>query len=291
MTIRNIKDQFTERLKDLYTKDEINTIFYILAQKFLHKDQSIIKAGLDESWSEIESAQKHFEYALTQLVMGAPYQYVVGETQFLDYRIFVNSSVLIPRPETEELVEWIKRDYTNASNEFNGSILDIGTGSGAIAIALKDAFPSATVHALDISKKALDIAKNNAMYNHTKINFHEINILESDLKDLPYFDIIVSNPPYIPISEKKDMDTQVVDFEPNEALFVSDENPTSFYFQISQLAQDRLKPRGRVYLEIHQNLMEKTKEIYDMGFSKVEVRKDISGNWRMLRAEQPYTCG
>ncbi|MXV38263.1 peptide chain release factor N(5)-glutamine methyltransferase [Flavobacteriaceae bacterium Ap0902] len=291
MTIRDIKNQFLDRLQDLYTKEEIDTIFFILAEKFLHKDKSIIRAGLDESWSELESAEKHFDYALHQLTLGAPYQYIVGETEFLDYKIFVNPAVLIPRPETEELVEWIKEDYTNPDNEFNGSILDIGTGSGAIAIALKDAFPNASVHALDISQKALEVAQNNAMYNHTNITFHKINILKSDLKDLPHFDIIVSNPPYIPLSEKQDMDDNVTQFEPAEALFVPDENPTEFYFQISQLAQDKLRPRGSVYLEIHQNLMEKTKEIYDMGFGRVSVKKDISDNWRLLRAEQPYTCG
>lgn len=291
MTIRDFKNQYTERLKELYTKDEINTIFFILAEKFLNKDKSIILAGLDEYWSELESAKKYFDHSLNQLAIGTPYQYVVGETEFLNHKIFVNPSVLIPRPETEELVEWIKTDFTNPNNEFNGSILDIGTGSGAIAIALKSAFPNASVHALDISEKALEVAKNNALYNHVDIHFHQINILETDLKELPYFDIIVSNPPYIPMAEKENMDKQVTDFEPNEALFVTDENPTEFYFKISQLAQDRLRPRGRVYLEIHQNLMEKTKEIYDLGFSRVETRKDISNNWRMLRAEQPYTCG
>lgn len=291
MTIRDIKNQYVEGLQDLYSKEEINTIFYILAEKFLHQDKSIIREGLDESWAEIEPAKKHFDFSLSQLKAGKPYQYVVGETQFLDHKIFVNQAVLIPRPETEELVEWIIEDYTNPNNEFKGSILDIGTGSGAIAIALKAAFPNASVHALDISEKALDVAKNNAMFNHTDITFHQINMLESNLNDLPYFDIIVSNPPYIPVSEKEKMEIQVTEYEPHEALFVSDENPTEFYFQISQLAQDRLRPRGRVYLEIYQHLMEQTKEIYTMGFSRVEVKKDISNNWRMLRAEQPYTCG
>lgn len=291
MTIQDIKNRFGDRLSKLYEKEEIDTIFYILAEKFLRKDKSIIRAGLHESWSELRTAEMHFDFALNQLELGAPYQYVVGETQFMNHRIFVNPSVLIPRPETEELAEWIIQDFTNPNNEFNGNILDIGTGSGALAIALKAAFPKATVHALDISEKAIESAKNNALYNHTEINFHSIDILNSDLKELPYFDIIVSNPPYIPESEKAQMQRQVVHYEPKEALFVSDENPTEFYFQISQLAQERLKPKGCVYLEIHQDLMEKTKEIYEYGFAKVNAKKDISGNWRMIKAQQPYSCG
>ena len=290
MKIQDIKDRFHESLSNQYEKDEIDTIFYILAEKFLNKEKSIIKAGLHEEWAELRTTEKHFDFALNQLELGTPYQYVMGETQFMNHRIFVNPAVLIPRPETEELVDWIIQDYTNPNNEFNGNILDIGTGSGAIAIALKAAFPKAVVHAIDISKKALEVAKNNAKYNQTHINFHEIDVLNSELKELPYFDIIVSNPPYIPNAEKENMQKQVVNFEPEKALFVSDENPTEFYFQISQIAQSKKRDRGAVYVEIHQNLMEKTKEIFDLAFAKVEVRKDISGNWRMLRAQQTYTC-
>lgn len=291
MTIRDLKNRYHHALSTLYSSEEIDTIFYILAEKFLRKEKSIIRTGLDESWSELRSASMHFDFALNELQLGAPYQYVVGETTFMDHRIFVNPAVLIPRPETEELAEWIIQDHQHPDLEFKGNILDIGTGSGVLAIALKSAFPNSVVHALDISEKALEVAKNNALYNQTNIHFHEVNILETDLKELPHFDIIVSNPPYIPHSEREKMEEKVTRYEPENALFVTDENPTEFYFQISQLAQERLKPRGAVYVEIHQDLMEKTREIYEAGFGKVEVKKDISGNWRMLRAKQPYTCG
>ena len=291
MTIRDLKNRYHHALSALYSSEEIDTIFYILAEKFLRKEKSIIRTGLDESWSELRSASMHFDFALNELQLGAPYQYVVGETTFMDHRIFVNPAVLIPRPETEELAEWIIQDHQHPDLEFKGNILDIGTGSGVLAIALKSAFPNSVVHALDISPNALEAAKNNALYNQTKIHFHEVNILETDLKELPHFDIIVSNPPYIPHSEREKMEEKVTRYEPENALFVTDENPTEFYFQISQLAQKRLKPRGAVYVEIHQDLMEKTSEIYEAGFGKVEVKKDISGNWRMLRAKQPYTCG
>ncbi|MDO5654535.1 MAG: peptide chain release factor N(5)-glutamine methyltransferase [Flavobacteriaceae bacterium] len=291
MTIRALKNKFENELSSIYSKSEIDTIFFVLAEKLLHRKKAIIRSGMDEEWSEISSAQLHFDLALNDLKMGKPYQYVIGETEFLGERIFVNPSVLIPRPETEELAEWIINDFTSLHNPFNGNILDIGTGSGVLAISLKKAFPNAVVHAIDISDDALEVARNNSLYNQTPINFHQKDILKSDLADLPYFDIIVSNPPYIPYSEKDNMQRQVVDFEPEKALFVADENPTKFYFHISQLAQERLKPKGCVFLEIHQNFMGEIREMYEMGFAKVEVRKDISDNWRMLRAQQPYTCG
>lgn len=290
MKISDLKNKYHDKLSNRYSKEEIDTIFFILAEKFLHKEKAIIRAGMHEEWSELRAAQMHFDFALNQLRMGAPYQYIVGETQFLSHRIFVNPAVLIPRPETEELAQWIIDDFTHDDIDFNGNVLDIGTGSGVLAIAIKSAFPNAVVHALDISEKALEIAKNNALYNQCNIHFHSIDILNTELKDLPQFDIIMSNPPYIPQSEKAQMQEQVVNYEPEKALFVTDENPTEFYFQISQLAQDKLKSRGKLYLELHQDLMEKTKEIYDLGFGKVETRKDMSGNWRMLRAMQPYTC-
>ncbi|MDG4946199.1 peptide chain release factor N(5)-glutamine methyltransferase [Weeksellaceae bacterium KMM 9713] len=290
MTIQDIRDKFQERLSELYTKDEIDTIFFSLAETHLRKDKNIIRAGLHESWPELKDAEKHFDFALTNLMTGTPFQYVMGETQFMDHKLFVNPNVLIPRPETEELAEWIIQDYTNPNNEFDGNILDIGTGSGALAIALKAAFPKASVHALDISPEALEVAKNNAMYNHTKINFHEIDILNTFLDDLPYFDIIVSNPPYIPSSEKAEMQEQVSKHEPEIALFVPDEDPTVFYNKINQLALDKLKPKAAVYLEIHQNLMEETKKIFEFSFGKVNAKKDISNNWRMLKVQQPFTC-
>lgn len=290
MSIQELKDKFHQELSNLYSKDEIESIFYTLAEKYLGKNKSIIRASLHESWVEIERFKRLFDYALLQLKNHTPYQYVVGETEFLNHRIFVNPSVLIPRPETEELAEWILQDYTNPNHEFDGNILDIGTGSGALAIALKSAFPKASVHAIDISEKAIEIAKNNALYNHTKINFHEIDVLNSDLEDLPYFDIIVSNPPYIPVSEKHKMQKQVALHEPEKALFVPDENPTIFYNAINELGLKKLKPKGRIYVEIHQDLVEATQKIFNQSFGKVQVKKDISNNYRMIKIEQPYAC-
>lgn len=290
MTIQDLKNSFHQQLSDLYTKDEIEMIFYTLAEKYLAKNKTIIRASLHESWSEIQSVKKLFDYAIIQLLNNTPYQYVLGESQFLNHRIFVNKNVLIPRPETEELAEWIIQDMANPNHEFDGNILDIGTGSGALAIALKHAFPKASVHALDISSEALEVAKNNALYNHTKINFHEIDILKSNLEDLPYFDIIVSNPPYIPYSEREKLQKQVVDHEPETALFVVDDNPTLFYSIINDLGLKKLKPKGKIYVEIHQSLMDSTKKIFDQSFAKVEVKKDISDNWRMIKIQNPYVC-
>lgn len=290
MKLQSIKDLFDQSLSEHYTYQEIDTIFYILAEKYLHKNKSILRSSLHEEWSETATSALLFRAALEQLKAGKPYQYVVGETQFMEHRIFVNEKVLIPRPETEELVEWIVQDFTHPHKEFNGNILDVGTGSGAIAIALKNKFPNAIVHALDISPEALKQAQINADYNQTPIHFHLIDFLNSELDDLPHFDIIVSNPPYIPESEQDEMQSQVVDFEPKEALFVPDENPLLFYKQLSYTAQDRLKNDGTLYVEIHQNLKDSTEKLYEYGFAKVESRKDISGNWRMVKARQPYTC-
>lgn len=290
MTLQDLKNRFQQELKNQYTVNEIDTIFFSLAETYLRKDKSIIRAGLHESWPELKQTQKQFDFALIQLKTGTPYQYVVGHTQFLDHTLFVNPSVLIPRPETEELAEWIIGDFTNPNNEFNGSILDIGTGSGALAIALKTAFPNAVVHAIDISPEAIEVAANNAMYNHTNIHFHTLDVLKDKLDDLPYFDIIVSNPPYIPQAEKEDMSPQVTQHEPAKALFVPDENPGLFYQQINEIALEKLRPKGALYLEIHQELKQETEKIFSYSFGKVEAKKDMSGNWRMLKVQQPYTC-
>lgn len=290
MTLQSIRDNYQKLLKNLYSKEEIDLIFFHLAELYLNKKKTTLRAGLHENWSEIEASQILFESALFQLQKGTPYQYVTGETEFYGLPLFVNKNVLIPRPETEELVDWIVKDYKNNLAFSQGTFLDIGTGSGAIAIALKKAFPNAVVHALDISQEALDVAKKNADFNQVKIHFHLIDIMNTTLDDLPTFDIIVSNPPYIPAKEKENMDKNVIAFEPHTALFVEDENPTCFYSKISELAQDKLSLSGRVYLETHQEYMEEVKQIYEYGFARVKAKKDISQNWRMLRAEQAFTC-
>ena len=284
MTIQDIKTKFEEGLKDKYSKAEIDVIFYSLAEKYLRKDKSIIRLALHESWSEIEESKLLFDLALFDLQKGKPYQYVLGECDFMGNHLYINQNVLIPRPETEELVEWISDDFKLKKEEFSGNIIDIGTGSGAIAIAFKKNFPKAKVYALDISGEALEVAKRNAVINHVELDFIQFDILQDDYSDLPKFDLIVSNPPYIPEKEKENMQPEVVNNEPHNALFVPDEEPLVFYKSIKDLSIEKLNTNGRIYLEIHQDLKEETEEVFKSDF-EVKAKKDISGNWRMLRVK------
>ncbi|QAR31311.1 peptide chain release factor N(5)-glutamine methyltransferase [Ornithobacterium rhinotracheale] len=284
MTIRILKKRYDEELKDLYTPQEIDIIFYELAELYLKKGKSIIRAGLDESWVELVHSQMLFDISLARLKQGEPYQYVIAKTEFMKLPFFVNREVLIPRPETEELVEWILEKYPE---DFSGNILDIGTGSGAIAISLKKYLPNANVYGIDISKEAIEIAKKNADINMVEVNFLERDIFKLSIdKELPRWDLVVSNPPYIPENEKEEMPRQVVNFEPQKALFVPEEEPLLYYEAIGRYAALRSKPGVRLYVEIHQNLKDETQEILAQKFSKVEAKKDISGNWRMIEAEK-----
>ena len=284
MTIQDIKTKFEEGLKDKYSKAEIDVIFYSLAEKYLRKDKSIIRLALHESWSEIEESKLLFDLALFDLQKGKPYQYVLGECDFMGNHLYINQNVLIPRPETEELVEWISDDFKLKKEEFSGNIIDIGTGSGAIAIAFKKNFPKAKVYALDISGEALEVAKRNAVINHVELDFIQFDILKDDYSDLPKFDLIVSNPPYIPEKEKETMQPEVVNNEPHNALFVPDEEPLVFYKSIKDLSIEKLNQNGRVYVEIHQDLKQETEEVFKSDF-EVKAKKDISGNWRMIRVK------
>src|SRR5690606_3584650 len=191
-----------------------------------------------------------FLFKLIQLKEHKPLQYITGETEFYGMKFFVNENVLIPRPETEELIEWILKDVENK----NLQILDVGTGSGCIPIVLKKHLLDAEILAIDISEKALETAILNAEFHKTEINFLQTDFLNMSFENLPEFDIIVSNPPYIGETEKSEMDENVVKFEPHSALFVPDENALVFYIKIIELAKLKLKPKGKIYVEINQRL-------------------------------------
>ncbi|HCX99072.1 MAG TPA: peptide chain release factor N(5)-glutamine methyltransferase, partial [Bacteroidales bacterium] len=217
---------------------------------------------------------------IKELKLQKPIQYVLGQTEFFGITLKVTPNVLIPRPETEELVEWLLADR---ANDFP-SVLDIGTGSGCIAIAIAKKLPAAKVFALDISAEAITLAKENSMNASTSITFFQQDILSipSELKGVPY-DIVVSNPPYVRNSEKEFMHPNVLENEPKTALFVSDDNSLVFYDAIAQTAQATLKQNGMVYCEINEALGPETAKIFtEKGFTDVEVRKDINGKDRML---------
>ncbi|MGZ4034490.1 MAG: peptide chain release factor N(5)-glutamine methyltransferase, partial [Bacteroidia bacterium] len=276
-------------------------------EAYLNIGRSGIGIKGNETMSESELLK--FNFAIKDLKKHKPIQYILGQADFYKLKFKVNEHVLIPRPETEELVDLIIKDYQSSGRNNNDlSILDIGTGSGCIPIALKKNIPEAKISALDISEEALALAKENAEINGTEINFLKFDILstlnlpagqsglelltsnsEHPISDIqsptPVFDIIVSNPPYIRISEKENMSQNVLNYEPHLALFVNDPNPLLFYKTIAGFALKYLKPNGKIYFEINQALgLESKYMLENKGFKNVELIKDLSNNYRILRS-------
>ena len=230
--------------------------------------------------------QSSFYQAVDRLRNHEPIQYILGETEFFGMPIIVNKQVLIPRPETEELVSWIIDDVDKKET----TILDIGTGSGCIAISLAKKLNNAVVSAIDISNKAIEVAKKNALINNVNVEYSSVDVLNFEdklvLQDKwkSKFDIIVSNPPYVRMQEKKLMQLNVIDHEPDIALFVEDDDPLLFYRRISELSRQYLKHNGTLYLEINEYLgVEMEKMLNEAGFKHVELKKDMFGKNRMIK--------
>lgn len=280
MKLLDLKNQYQKELKSMYSESEIDAIFFWVAEKIIDKPQSILKLALNEEWHEFNERKLLFQLKLLDLKYGKPLQYVLGETEFYGMKFFVNENVLIPRPETEELIEWI----LNENKDPFVNIIDIGTGSGCIPIVLKKNLKEAEVVSIDVSEKALDLAKINADYHNAPINFLKLDFLNDDLNNLGKFDTIVSNPPYIAQKEEVDMKNSVKKHEPNIALFVPDHDPLIFYKKIIEFAKNNLKPNGKIFVEINQNLAEETKDLFLKNYKIVELKKDISGNDRMICA-------
>ena len=286
MTLQELKHAFLTELDGQYPKEEINSFFHSLVNHTLHLNK--IEVALNPNFDVNNDVAEYFKNALAELKSEKPIQYIIGSTEFYGLPFTVNKNTLIPRPETEELVNWIVKD-AQKTNLQPTTILDIGTGSGCIAISLAKNLPSAEVYAIDISEKALQVAKQNAKQNGVTVHFIEADILSSDTnlnttKDLR-FDIIVSNPPYIRNLEKVEIKKNVLDYEPHTALFVNDENPLIFYKAIADFAKKNLKKEGKLYLEINQYLGKETTALFqNKGFKSIELRKDLFGNDRMLKA-------
>ncbi len=282
MTLKEYRNHFKSKLKEIYPEEEIGSFFYLLSEKYLLLPRFEVTFQLDLKLS-IDDILK-FDEALKQLENEVPLQYILGETEFYGLPFKVNSSVLIPRPETEELVEWILQDYSKINQQF--TLLDIGTGSGCIAISLAKNLPLAKVSALDISLKALKTASENATLNDVTISILEQDILA--IKELDStFDVIVSNPPYVTISEKEKMKSNVLLYEPHNALFVKDSNPLLFYNSIAEIALKNLKKKGSLYLEINEAYGSEVVEMLEkMGFENVELKKDFFGKDRMIKAQK-----
>lgn len=289
MILKEYKINFIETLSSIYDKEEIESFFYIITE-FLHQKKRIDLA-LDPSFSINENELDKWNSIIAELKQEKPIQYILGETEFYGLRFLVNENTLIPRQETEELVELIL--YENSKNKIpNSKILDIGTGSGCIAISLAKNLPNAKVFALDVSEKALEIAKQNAEINKVEINFINKSILEvEDLEQLTIhnsqlttnFDIIVSNPPYVRNLEKVEIKKNVLEYEPHLALFVEDNDALLFYRKIAQLAKINLSANGKLYFEINQYLGKETVELLEnLAFKNIQLIKDIYGNDRMI---------
>jgi release factor glutamine methyltransferase len=279
MSLQDTKQAIKHQLGNLYDAIEMNSMVNIIIEEVTGWDalhQNIHKNDALEPY-QIEQLDHYVE----QLLTGKPLQYIIQKAWFLGKAYFVNEAVLIPRPETEELVEWII-EYAQIINK-PLSILDIGTGSGCIPISLKLAIPNAHITAIDISKEALAIAEQNAASYHTEIEWIAQDILQTkQLKDR--YDIMVSNPPYIPLREKLAMQKQVADHEPEIALFVPDQFPLIFYSKIAHIGKSALKPNGQLFFEIHYDQGKAIIALLnEMGYH-AELRQDIFGKDRMVRA-------
>jgi len=280
--IKHYKSEFISQLTPLYDEGEAESFFYLILEEKHHLKRIDLALQLDLEFSESEI--QGWNVILEQLKLELPIQYILGSTNFYGLKFEVNDKVLIPRPETEELVDWIIRDSFVLRNDSTPKILDIGTGSGCIAIALAKNLPNAQVFAIDVSEEALATAKRNAEQNDVNITFIQKNILETtDLHQ--QFDIIVSNPPYVRNLEKAEIKKNVLEYEPHLALFVEDHDALIFYRKIGELAQRNLSKQGQLYFEINQYLGKEMMELLEnLGFQNVELKKDIYGNDRMIRS-------
>lgn len=278
MTLSAFRKEFKQQLSELYTSSESEELFYIFAKKILDKDKFEVRRSENEE-PEINQQTAFYNYLL-HLQQGKPYQQILGEAEFFGLRFFVNEHVLIPRPETEELLELaIKKIAEFQIQTSSLKILDIGTGSGIIPIVLKKHFPNAEISAIDYSEKTLEVARKNAEIHQTAINFLHQNYLEEDLKQ--QYDIIISNPPYIGIDEEKEISASVKEFEPKMALFSPTSDALIFYRKIALDAEKHLAKGGMIFLEINQKLGNETLELFS-NFAEHALIQDLSGNDRFI---------
>jgi len=291
-TIKDVFAVFKQGLGGVYDANETEALTLMVINETSGLSKAQIKAFPEKEIS-IEQSES-LNTILIRLQIGEPVQYILGHAEFYGLPFKVNPSVLIPRPETEELVEWVLTSVDRSSLT-NSNILDIGTGSGCIAISLKKNLPNASVSAIDISTGALKTAKQNADLNEVKIDFIHDDILNSKFKiqnskisgeNNQRFEVIVSNPPYVTLHDKTQMHTNVTDFEPHSALFVPKDDPLIFYKAIVDFALNNLTANGLLFLEINESLGKETVRLLQIkGFKDIELRKDMSGRDRMVKAE------
>lgn len=285
MRLKDIQDVFHKELDDLFGKEEVDSFFNLLIEYYL--DLKRIHLVLEPEYVITKEEEQPLFEALAHLKLQKPIQYILGETEFYGLPFKVNSHTLIPRPETEELVNWVLDSHTNSSKDSQLKILDIGTGTGCIAISLAKHLPEAKISALDVSEGALKIATQNAELNVVNINFIHDDILkirQFALDPESKYDVIVSNPPYVRNLEKAEIQPNVLDNEPHLALFVDDDNPLQFYKAICEFAQFNLKENGSLYFEINEYLGEEMITLLEaFGFKDVQLKKDMFGKNRMIK--------
>ena len=279
MTILELKTLFTENLSSHFTTSEGAELYSI----FIEKELGYNKFQQRQSENEILSEKQieNFRALISELKTGKPFQQILGETEFYGLKFFVDENVLIPRPETEELLELaIEKIKARSLKSEVIKILDIGTGSGIIPIVLKKHFPQAEISAIDFSEKALKTAKRNADFHEVEINFIHQDYLNADLTEI--YEVIISNPPYIGMEEEVEIADSVKEFEPKMALFSPTSNALIFYEKIAKDCENHLAKNGLVFLEINQKLGNETRELFIDVLSEVELLKDISGNERFV---------
>lgn len=279
MNLKQLLHYFTKELITVYDEQEIISIFNITVEHISGLNRGQLMLHGDDELEDVKCNE--YLRVLARLKTGEPLQYVVGDTVFYGLTFKVNPSVLIPRPETEELVDWIIERCSR--EQINGSVLDIGTGSGCIAISLKKNLSNYKVSAIDVSEDALAVARGNALLNNAEVNFILADIL--DYKSAEKYDVIVSNPPYITMEEQKAMHKNVLENEPHLALFVPDEKPLIFYEAIAEFALSNLNDNGILCFEINEYLGEETVQMLKgKSFVNIELKKDIQGKDRMILA-------
>jgi release factor glutamine methyltransferase len=291
MTLKEFKLFFNEALSKIYPKTEIDSFFFILMEEKLHLQR--IDTVLKPDFLISEENLITLKNILKRLEREEPIQYILGNTEFYGLPFFVNKNTLIPRSETEELVAWVLTEITalrtknqniDSKNQKKSlSILDIGTGTGCIPISLAKNVTAVKISAIDISLKALLIAKQNALLNKVAIDFIKLDILSAEKLPQQY-DIIISNPPYVRELEKVEIKNNVLENEPHLALFVADNNPLIFYSKIADLAKQQLCKNGLLFFEINQYLGKETLQmLHEKGFKNSELKKDFFGNNRMIK--------
>jgi release factor glutamine methyltransferase len=279
MMIKDLYRNFLVQLQKIYSLSEATAI----TDWVFEKTASLKRTDILKSPEKIitPAADELIQKTLQELLQHKPVQYVLGEAWFYRMKFKVNAHVLIPRPETEELVEQLITD--RKSKLTDPAILDIGTGSGCIPIAIKKNLPASKLTAIDVSKDALALATENAAMHNAPTNFILLDFLdESTWPTLPLFDIIISNPPYIPLNEKEKLAKNVTSFEPHLALFVPDNSPLIFYEKIAAFGRDHLLPNGKIYLETHEDYAQQTAALFRHHYQTVMIKKDMYGKERMI---------